>query len=219
MKIGRAVPQLFQANTAQARVSSLENLFGGKPLDLQAKPELVQEAHTQKLVLWVLQHHADAGGGRRPRGDRLPCCAYHPTDMRPQLFWRQARAVRNGPKHSATERRLASSAGASDAETFARLDLQVYTAQYPRARLFAKSGVAPPEAINHERHSGSYTPLQSSVVTAGCGPSAKYNKRRQRTATPQSIKRHGLLSWKSAIGRPREYPLPSTASPISLKRP
>src|SRR6266566_827596 len=144
MEIGRAVPQLFQANAAQARVSSLENLFGGKPLDLQAKPELVQEAHTQKLVLWVLQHHADAVGGRRPRGNWLTCCGYRPTEMLRQLFWRQARAVRNGPKHSATERRLACSAWASDAEAFARLDLQVYTAQYPRARLFAKRGIAAP---------------------------------------------------------------------------
>src|SRR6266702_3977213 len=149
MEIGRAVPQLFQANAAQARVSSSEYLFGGKPLNKQTKPELLQD-------------HADAVGGRRPRGNWLTCCGYRPTEMLRQLFWRQARAVRNGPKHSATERRLACSAWASDAEAFARLDLQVYTAQYPRARLFAKSRIASPEAINHKRHSGSYTPLQSS---------------------------------------------------------
>src|SRR5438105_5945501 len=169
MEIGRAVPQLFQANAAQARISSLENLFGGKPLDLQAKPELVQEAHTQKLVLWVLQHHADAVGGRRPRGDWLTCCGYRPTEMLRQLFWRQARAVRNGPKHSATERRLACSAWASDAEAFARLDLQVYTAQYPRARLLAKSGLARPRAMKHKRQNRYNTPLQTTDITASYG--------------------------------------------------
>src|SRR2546423_15322010 len=115
MEIGRAVPQLFQANAAQARVSSLENLFGGKPLNLQAKPELVQEAHTQKLVLWVLQHHADAVGGRLPRGDWLTCFGYRPTEMLRLFFVRQAGGVRNSPKPSAPHGRLAWSPWAAHA--------------------------------------------------------------------------------------------------------
>ena len=210
MEIGRAVPQLFQANAAQARVSSSEYLFGGKPLDLQAKPELVQEGFCFRddPNREHLCRESQAAGNLAQKVNLLSLGIVR--DERPRWsFHSKVRAVRNSPKHSATERRLACSAWASDAEAFARLDLQVYTAQYPRARLFAKSGIAPPEAINHKRHSGSYNPFKAALSPQDAVPARNTTRGDRGQRRPNRSSARGCFHRNPPLVDQGYNPLPA----------